>query len=184
MIGVNDFIPAYDWTFEYLRRNRGEAAVEAFWAESIAFDSQQHANVLIQAKGLQGMAEYWGHTLDSEAADYCTQLAPDYFRIDMYACPSKGALIRIGQQEYHDYCQHCMGWIRPIMDRAGFLIDHEHNHASQCWWEMYRHGGRHPVVVPPLRMDRDVRLRPGWRQAVHHLWLASALIESMPGHLP
>jgi hypothetical protein len=174
MIGANDFIRYYDWTFEYLRRRYGEAAVEAYWAESIAFNSQNHANVLIRTMGLQGMAEYWGHTLDSEAAGYRTQLAEGYFRIDMYHCPSKGMLTRLGQQEYHDYCQHCMGWIRPIMDGAGFVIDHEHNHAGQCWWEMYPSGQRRPApAAPPLRDDQDVRLRPGWRQAIHDRWLAS-----------
>ena len=174
MIGVQDFIRYYDWTFEYLRRLHGEAAVEAYWAESIAFNSQNHANVLIHAKGLQGMAEYWGQTLDSEAAGYRAYLGEGYYRIDMYECPSKGLLIKLGQQAYHDYCQHCMGWIRPIMERAGFAIDHEHNHAGQCWWEM-RPATRSeaPAAVPPIRDEQDVRLRPGWHQPGHDLWLGS-----------
>jgi hypothetical protein len=173
MIGVQDFIRYYDWTFEYIRRHYGEEAVEQYWAESIAFNSQNHANVLIQAKGLQGMAEYWGHTLDSEAAGFRAGLKEDYYRIDMYECPSKGSLIQIGQEEYHDYCQHCMGWIKPIMDQAGFVIDHEHNHHGQCWWEMRAANQAGEDSEPPVRDAGDVRLRENWQQAQHDRWLGS-----------
>jgi hypothetical protein len=173
MIGVQDFIRYYDWTFEYLRSQYGEEAVQHYWAEAIAFNSQNHANVLIQARGLEGMAEYWGHTLQSEEAGYRTTLEAGYFRIDMYDCPSKGQLIKAGQEEYHDYCQHCMGWIKPIMDQAGFAIDHEHNHRGQCWWEMYPAGAESHPSPPPVRGEEDVRLKPDWPQVEHDLWLGS-----------
>lgn len=173
MIGVQDFIRYYNWTFEYLRRHYDEEAVQRYWAEAIAFNSQNHANVLIQAKGLEGMAEYWGHTLQSEEAGYRATLGSDHFRIDMYECPSKGLLIEIGQQEYHDYCQHCMGWIKPIMDGAGFLIDHEHNHQGQCWWEMYPANEASHKSPPPVRDNEDVRQRRGWQQNKHDIWLRS-----------
>ena len=173
MIGVQDFIRYYDWTFEYLRRQYGEEAVQRYWAEAIAFDSQNHANVLIQAKGLAGMAEYWGDTLQSEEAGFRTLQQPDYFRIDMVDCPSKGLLIKLNQEEYHDYCQHCMGWIKPIMDRAGFLIDHEHNHRGQCWWEMYPAGSAGRKAPPPLQDNQDVRQQPGWSQRDHDIWVGS-----------
>jgi hypothetical protein len=137
MIGAQDFIGYYDWTFEYLRREHGgDAAVQEYWAQTIAFNSQAHAAKLIEEQGLPGMAEYWGHTLVSEEAGFTSELGEDYFRIDMHDCPSKGFLIKRGQQEYHDYCAHCMGWIKPIMDRAGFDVDHERNGRGQCWWLM------------------------------------------------
>lgn len=87
--------------------------------------------------------------------------------------PSKGLLIQIGQQEYHDYCQHCMGWIKPIMERAGFVIDHEHNHHGQCWWEMRPAGQEAQESEPPIHDAGDVRLRRGWQQAHHDRWLDS-----------
>jgi hypothetical protein len=123
------------------------------------------------------MAEYWGHTLHSEEAGFRTTLAPEYFRIDMSECPSKGLLIKLEQQEYHDYCQHCIGWIKPIMDGAGFLIDHEHNHQGQCWWEMYPAETKNRESPPPVRASNDVRRRPGWRQDKHDLWQRSEEVE-------
>ncbi len=111
------------------------------------------------------MEDYWGKTLESEEAGYRSLLQSDYFRIDMYQCPSKGFLIRNDQEYYHDYCQHCMGWIKPIMERAGFVIDHEHDHRGQCWWEMRRPPGQSETPeLPPIRDEHDVRLRPQWQQ--------------------
>ena len=75
MIGVQDFIGYYDFTFEYLRRNHGgDPAVEEYWAQTIAFNSQAHAVKLIEEKGFEGMAEYWGHTLVSEKAGFSRKL--------------------------------------------------------------------------------------------------------------
>ena len=57
MIGVQDFIGYYDWTFEYLRSNYGEQAVQDYWLRAISIDSQRHARALIEAKGFNGMEE-------------------------------------------------------------------------------------------------------------------------------
>lgn len=88
----------------------------------------------------------------------------DVFRIDMHACPSKGFLIRNGLVQHRDYCDHCMGWIGPVMQQAGFVIDHEHNHRGQCWWEMRRVEDKTSPSQPgELSGQSDVRLREDWR---------------------
>jgi hypothetical protein len=179
MIGVQDFIGYYDWTFEYLRRNYGEEAVRDYWLRAISQDSQRHARALIEAKGFDGMEEYWGHTLAMEEAGYTFDRDEDYFRIDMFACPSKGHLIQRGLAAYHDYCEHCMGWVKPMMDDAGFIIDHEHNHAGQCYWEMHRADDRLPGP-PPDRGPHDVRNLPNWQQAEHHRYVNSESATAEP----
>ena len=176
MLGVQDFIGYYDWTFEYLRRTYGEAALRDYWERCIAFDSQRHARQLFLDKGFEGMYEYWAHTLEMEEAGYIFDQGEDYFRIDMFDCPSKGYLLRHGLEAYHDYCEHCMGWIKPLMDEAGFLVNHEHNHAGQCWWEMRRAGDR-LAAPPPIRGPHDARNLPHWQRAEHHLFLNSARVK-------
>ena len=57
MIGVYDFCGHYDWTFEWLRRQGGEALVRRYWDEAIHQDSQRHAWDLIHQRGFAGMAE-------------------------------------------------------------------------------------------------------------------------------
>ncbi len=178
MLGVQDFIGYYDWTFEYLRRKYGEEALRAYWEEAIAFDSQHHAYELIRDKGFEGMAQYWGYTLDMEEAGYTITKTENFFRIDMFDCPSKGFLIKRGQSYYHDYCEHCMGWVKPIMDRTGFVIDHEHNHQGQCWWEMHRvEIDSRRELEPPLRGPQDVRKLKAWRKGKHHLYLNSKRVK-------
>lgn len=167
MIGCYDFCGHYEWTFEWLRQCGGHEAVKAYWDEAIHRDSQMHASALIEAKGIEGMKEYWGPTLADEGAVYHRTATEDVFRIDMHECPSKGFLIRNGLQQYGDYCDHCMGWIGPMLKRAGFVVDHQHNHCGQCWWEMRRKED----LTPPsetgrLSGDQDVRLRPDWSQSV------------------
>ena len=175
MIGCSEFCGYYDWTFEWLRREAGDEAVERYWAEAIAVDSQSHAADLIIPGGIQGMAEYWGHTLEEEEAGYVSTFSVEdgYFRVDMNQCPSRGYNLEHGYEYYHDYCDHCMGWIKVILDQAGFVIHHDHNHAGQCWWEMRpRDADPGPSGPGELAGDADVRLDPDYRTERHHTWRA------------
>ena len=165
MIGCYDFCGHYEWTFEWLRQQGGHELVKAYWDEAIHHDSQRHAIDLIVGKGFEGMKEYWGPTLEDEGAVYDRTVTDDVFRIDMHECPSKGFLIRNGLKQYSDYCDHCMGWIGPLMKQAGFVIDHEHNHCGQCWWELRRVGDQTAASkTGELSGDQDVRLRDDWQR--------------------
>ena len=178
MIGCAEFCGTYDWTFHYLHRTHGEAAVHQYWTQAISVDSQRHARELIVGRGVAGMIEYWAHTLEEEEAGYtCTHTAAVY-RIDMLACPSQGFLQRRGIEFYHDYCDHCMGWIKAIMDQAGFVIHHDHNHGGLCWWEM-RPVGADPGPSAPGEVAgaADVRLREDYHSQQHHTWIASELVQ-------
>jgi hypothetical protein len=165
MLGVYDFCGHYEWTFEWLRRQGGEALVHQFWDEAIHRDSQTHASRLILERGFEGMKEYWGHTLREEGARYHTTMAEGVFRIDMHDCPSKGFLIRNSLEQYHDYCNHCIGWIGPLLKRGGFGVDHQPNHCGQWWWEIRKEADDTEVSSPgQLGGKEDVRLREDWQQ--------------------
>ncbi|MBI4557290.1 MAG: hypothetical protein HY706_06885 [Candidatus Hydrogenedentes bacterium] len=169
MIGVQDFNGHYDWTFEYIRRTFGEKALREYWSEAISFDSQRHAFELMRDKGFVGMDEYWAHTLTQEEAGYSLTRTEDVFRIDMHDCPSKGYLIEHGLAAYEDYCEHCMGWIGPLAQAAGFTVDHEHNHCGQCWWELRKKGStRHSDEARKNAGEQNVELSRHWPQGEHH----------------
>jgi hypothetical protein len=170
MIGIYDFCGHYEWTFQWLHDQGGHELVRRYWDEAIHQDSQQHATDLIVKKGFEGMKEYWGHTLAEEGAEWVTTARDDVFRIDMHVCPSKGFLLRNELKQYSDYCDHCMGWIGPLMKKAGFAIDHQHNHCGQCWWEI-RPADSAPCKQPAgeLAGDADVRMRPDWQTNETHL---------------
>jgi len=168
MIGCYDFCGHYEWTFAWLERQGGPRLVRDYWVEAISRDSQRHACELIGREGFSGMAKYWGHTLAEESPElgFAITEKPGVFRIDLHDCPSKGFLLRNGLQQYSDYCDHCMGWVGPMMREAGFVIDHEHNHCGQCWWEMRRKGATGGLAPPgSVAGAKDVRLLPHWRPA-------------------
>ena len=164
MLGSYDFCGHYEWTFEWLRRQGGDAFVRRYWDEAIHQDSQRHAADLIMANGIEGMKKYWGHSLAEEEADCKITATDKVFRIDMHACPSKGFLLGNKLEQYPDYCDHCMGWIGPLLKRAGYVVDHEHNHCGQCWWEMRKATDPTPPSEPGVVSgEQDVRHRKDWK---------------------
>lgn len=137
MLGCYDFCGHYDWTFRWLVERGGKALLQQYWEEAVGGDSQKHAANLIETKGLAGMEEYWGHTLHEEAptGGYDARTVDDRFLLEMMDCPSRSFLIRNGIEFSGDYCDHCIGWIGPVMKKAGFTVNHAHNHCGQCYWE-------------------------------------------------
>lgn len=173
MIGTYDFCGHYEWTFNWLEKNGGEDLLQDYWEEAIAADSQTHAAALIEQKGFNGMMEYWGHTLAEESpeAGYHMTRTENVVRCDMHDCPSKGFLLRNGLEQHRDYCDHCIGWIKPVMDKAGYRIDHEHNHLGQCWWEFRKkEDPSSPSQPGKLSGKYDVRHNPEWGGGTHDLF--------------
>ncbi len=166
MIGTYDFCGHYEWSFAWLEENGGGALVQDYWLQAISRDSQSHARDLIVPNGIAGMRQYWQHTLEEEGAGFAFTSSSECFRIDMHECPSKGFLLRNGLRQYSDYCDHCMGWTGPMMRDAGFVVDHEHNHCGQCWWEFRRVSDPSPPSAPgAFAGEKDARLHRDWRPA-------------------
>lgn len=165
MLGVYDFCGHYEWTFAWLEQRGGKELLQRYWDKAIHKDSQQHAAKLISERGFAGMQEYWGHSLVQEGAGYKTSATDKVFRIDIHECPSKGFLLRNKLEQHSDYCDHCIGWIGPMLKKSGFTIDHQHNHCGQCWWEIRK---ANDATIPSghgeLAGADDVRLSPTWKQ--------------------
>jgi dihydrodipicolinate synthase/N-acetylneuraminate lyase len=169
MLGVYDFCGHYEWTFDWLNREGGSELVQEYWQQAISEDSQRHAQELIAAKGLEGMVQYWGPTLQEEGGTCVVTHREDVIRLDMHDCPSKGFLLRNGLQQYDDYCDHCIGWIGPLMQRNDFKVDHQHNHCGQCWWEMRAAKDGTPLSKPgEMAGPSDIRLTASWSEGERH----------------
>lgn len=179
MIGAYDYCGHYEWTYTWLETERGRDFLWDYWETAISRDSRRHTRALIAAEGFEGMKEYWGHVLEEEMAGYAITHDERRFRIDMHACPSKGFLLRNGLEQYPDYCDHCMGWVGPVMADAGFVVDHQHNHAGQCWWEMRRREDSSPVSRPgEFSHQKDVRENPAWETPdIDTFWRATHVRE-------
>ncbi|MCF7838300.1 MAG: hypothetical protein K9N49_06685 [Candidatus Marinimicrobia bacterium] len=137
MLGCYDFCGHYDWTFRWLRLEGGMDLLRRYWVAAISEDAQQHAAEQIVPRGVSGMDAYWGQTLAEEApaGGYTGRIVGDRYVVEMTACPSRGFLLRNGLDFSGDYCDHCLGWIGPLMKKAGYTVHHAHNHQGQCYWE-------------------------------------------------
>ena len=50
-----------------------------------------------------------------------------------------------------------------MLGEAGYVVDHEHNHQGQCWWEMRKAGTAGGHAAPgSVAGDKDIRLNPKW----------------------
>jgi hypothetical protein len=179
MLGCQDFCGYYDWTFHYVRSRFGQAAVERLWRQAIGGDSQQHYSILAVRAGLRGLYEAWVGTGEDEHCDWTFTLDEErnVLRWDMRECPSKGFLIQHDLNADEDYCNHCMGWIIPMLEGAGAeIVEHEHNHCGQCWATM-RMKDR---PTQPLEVEADIRRDSRWNHGYLDRWEHD---HAMP-HLP
>ncbi|MCE9591209.1 MAG: hypothetical protein K8S99_11870 [Planctomycetes bacterium] len=168
MLGCHEFCGYYDWTFRHMRQHHGQQAVRDLWEHAIGRDSQMHYLLAGKDRGLAGLYDCWVKTGEDEHCDWTFTLDEErnVLRCDMRKCPSKGFLIENDLANDEDYCDHCAGWIKPMLAELGLTFDHEHNHAGQCWWEM------HPKEGPwqPLDLDIDIRKSPRWNAGFLERW--------------
>ena len=169
MLGCQDFCGYYDWTFHHVRSRFGEEGLQRFWAEAIGGESQAHYAQAAEKDGLRGLLETWSKTGAEEHCDWTFTLdeARNILRWDMRKCPSKGFLLEHGLNACEDYCDHCMGWIIPLLKRVGGeVVAHEHNHCGQCWAEISMKGRGHES----LDLPGDIRRSPDWHRGCIDRW--------------
>jgi hypothetical protein len=179
MLGCHDFCGHYEWTFHYLRRRWGQEAVRRYWAEAIGGESQRHYTEAGQRAGLRGLYNTWTRTGQDEACDWTFTLdeQQNFLRWDMRACPSKGFLLAHDLNADEDYCDHCMGWTKPLVEALGMeVVAHEHNHCGQCWG-LIRVADR-PCAVSEVACD--VRRDPRWAFGYLDVWRAGQPLPLVP----
>ena len=166
MLGVNDFIGYYDWTFHFLKENFGEKTLQEYWEEAVAGDALREFREKVKGGGVKPLVEHWVESSLGEGCIFQIVFGPDYFRYDMERCPSLSFLLEKGKNFFRDYCSHCWGWVKPLLDKGGWMLWHEHDHTGKCWWEMRKKG---KLSEPgELAGKKDIRLREGWGRGVIH----------------
>jgi hypothetical protein len=169
MLGCHDFCGHYEWTFHYLRRRWGQEAVRHYWAEAIGGESQSHYTEAGKLAGLRGLYNTWTKTGQDESCDWTFTLDEErnFLRWDMRACPSKGFLLANDLNADEDYCDHCLGWTKPLVEALGMkIVDYEHNHLGQCCGMMCV--ADRPCDVPEL--EGDIRRDPRWAYGYLDVW--------------
>jgi hypothetical protein len=120
MIPSDHFTKFYNEVFKFLE-TQGEHALQAYWLE-ISKNQERHTLELFREKGLEGMREYWDHIRVEENCDLDLDLQDDRLTLRMNACPSLGKVMDNDAAPMERYCDHCAGWIGPIMERLGYHL--------------------------------------------------------------
>lgn len=182
MLGCQDFCGYYEWTFHYVRRRWGPPAVARLWAEAIGGESQRHYSEAAREAGMAGLYRTWVKTGEDESCDWTFNLdeARNLLRWDMRQCPSKGFLLAHDLNADEDYCDHCMGWMIPLLEQVGVEVcEHEHNHCGQCWGTMRQKdrsaAAEDPGVCKPppaesCSAEGDIRNDPRWKHGYIDRW--------------
>ena len=126
MISCTEFILAYNELFKFIQEKDGEKKVLDFWG-GISDHFLQNLDSLVKEKGIEGMKEYWTHTLTEEGAKYKMTAGNNKFEIEMHKCPSVGILRRTKHiEKYPDYCKHCGVLYSRIIEKYGFEWHNEY----------------------------------------------------------
>lgn len=179
MLGCQDFCGYYDWTFRHVERRFDRDAVHALWNDAVV-KAQWHYAEAGSAKGLQGLYDTWVQTGQDEHCDWTFTLdeSKNVLRWDMRQCPSKGHLIENDLYADEDYCDHCMGWIQPLLETMGAEVTaHQHNHCGQCWCEMRMADRPHESLAG---CETDITADPRWSRGHTESWSHGVKLPVLP----
>lgn len=156
MIPSDHFTRFYNEVFKFLE-SQGEEALEAYWLE-ISMNQERHTLDLFRAKGLEGMEEYWSVIRDEENCKLELERDDDKLELRMLKCPSLSKVQDNDATPMGRYCDHCAGWIGPIMDKLGYSLVYDaiDRTKPQCVMRIFEDAEK------AREAERDAQLLMSW----------------------
>lgn len=156
MIPSDHFTRFYNEVFKFLE-GRGEADVEAYFLE-ISKNQEKHILDLIRSKGFEGMYQYWSVIREEENCELDLGYDEDKFELRMHLCPSLTKAKDNDAEPWARYCDHCAGWIGPIMDKTGYHLVYDviDRNKPQCVVRIFKDRDK------AREAEKDAQLLMGW----------------------
>ena len=117
MLPSDHFVRFYSEVFKFLEA-QGSGHLEKYWL-GISKHQEIHCLKLFKEKGLKGMYDYWEHIRIEENCDLSLELSEDCLHGKMNKCPSLSKVIDNDAAPFERYCEHCPGWVGPMIRKAG-----------------------------------------------------------------
>ena len=138
MIPSDHFTRFYNEVFKFLE-SRGEEALTTYWLEISKSQSMLTLD-LFRENGMEGMRQYWEHIRIEENCDMDLDLNNDRLELRMNVCPSLSKIQDNDAEPMERYCDHCAGWIGPIMDKLGYhlVYDVVDRQKPQCVMRVFK----------------------------------------------
>ncbi|MFA6930341.1 MAG: hypothetical protein WCT05_08440 [Lentisphaeria bacterium] len=122
MIPSDHFVRFYNEVFKFLDEKKD---LEDYYLE-ISRHQELHCFNLFWEKGLKGMREYWDKITVEENCKRIVIERPDGMESRMTRCPSLGKVLDSDAAPCRKYCEHCAGWVLPLMTKCGFYVVRNH----------------------------------------------------------
>ena len=137
MIPSDHFVRYYNEVFKALEE-RGHEHLVAYWRELGKIQTKELGERFREG-GLQACYDYWKVIEREENCGAELELTEDYFEFRMNCCPSLSKVLDNDGGASALYCQHCMGWIEPVMEYAGLhaVMDLKSLTEPVCLFRVY-----------------------------------------------
>lgn len=156
MIPSDHFTRFYNEVFKFLE-TQGEDHLERYFLE-ISKNQEKHILSLIETKGFEGMLQYWSVIKDEENCELDLGYDEDKFELRMHLCPSLTKAQDNDAGAWGRYCDHCAGWIGPIMDKTGYHLVYDviDRTKPQCVLRVFKDPEKAKAA------EADAQLLMGW----------------------
>lgn len=138
MIPSDHYVRFYNEVFKAMAAKGREHLLE-YWQEIGRKKIRDYGDIF-REKGLQAAYAYWSRIVVEENCQAELTLTDDYLEVRMDRCPSLSKVLDNDAAPYDRYCDHCMGWIQPLMDAVGLyaVMDIESRTVPHCLFRVYK----------------------------------------------
>ena len=116
MIPSDHFVRFYNEVFKFLDEKN---ALIPYYRE-ISHHQELHCLETFTRNGLRGMYDYWDHIRIEENCDLELMLHEHLLESHMKKCPSLSKVIDNDAGPCLRYCEHCPGWVFPLLAKCGY----------------------------------------------------------------
>lgn len=152
MIPSDHFVRYYNEVFKSMEE-LGHDHLQGYWRSLGELQKRELAEPF-RTGGLQACYDYWARILKEENCVGRLSLTQDYFEFRMERCPSLSKVLDNDATPSAFYCDHCMGWVGPVMDEAGLyaVLDMESRSEPHCIMRVFTDRDK------ALEFERQARL--------------------------
>lgn len=138
MIPSDHFVRFYNEVFKFLEE-KSDQDLRNYWLE-ISRHQKLHIFELFKKNEFYGMKEYYDRIIVEENLKAECFADDDHFEFHMYECASLRKAKDNDAGLMARYCDHCSGWIKPIIDELGFygVFDLESREEPHCNFQVFK----------------------------------------------
>lgn len=132
MIPSDHFVRFYNEVFKFLHKQPGDE-LKSYWRE-ISRHQEGHVLKEFKERGFPAMKEYWDRIFQEENCAGSTRYDEKCFVLEMDACASLKKAKDNDAGLMPLYCDHCAGWICPVMEKLGYfpVVDMISRNEPRC----------------------------------------------------